>query len=157
VGFRFFETMIRFNALHDLFDKVQKLDDRKAWRLSTDRNTRQFIISMNTNEQLGEEGIDANDSSLGDYAPMTVQFRRSKGLQVGHIDFKVTGQYWRSWRVRVRSNELIIEVDKDRFTELVELLNFSEDHVGLTEENLDRLAEMIKRKYIDYVRRTLQS
>jgi len=149
--------MIRFEAIHNLLDSARKLSEIRAWRFATDRTTLQFIISMNTNEQLGEDGIDSTGASLGDYAPMTVQFRRSKGLQVGHIDFKVTGQYWSSWKVRATSSELIITVDQDRFQELTQLLRFSEEHVGLTDENMDRLAEMIKRKYIEYVERELQN
>jgi hypothetical protein len=148
--------MIRFDSIHEMLDKASQLSESKAWKLATDRETRKFIISMNTHEQLGEEGIDSKGRDLGDYAPTTVQFRRSKGLQVAHIDFKVTGDYWRSWKVQVTTNEIVITSDRELFEELTELLRFSPDHVGLTDENLDRLATMIKRKYIQYVKNELQ-
>jgi len=117
-----------------------------------DEDAQRFIVSMNTHEQLGEDGIDANSLSLGEYAPFTIDFRTSKGLQVSHIDFHVTGDYWRSWKVEVLDNEIIIHVDEERFNELVHDLNFSPDHVGLTDINTDRLAELIKNKYLEYAK-----
>ncbi len=142
-----------FEPLLKVLSNAQKLSTRKAWNtVMTERRMKELIISLNTNEQLGEEGIDANDKSLGEYAPLTIQFRRSKGLQVDHIDFKVTGDYWASWRVEVSANELKIKVDEKRFYELTSLLRFSKDHVGLTDENILRLQNYIRTKYVEYIR-----
>lgn len=144
-----------FESIYKVLNNAKKITDSKAWKHSIDNQTKQFIISLNTHEQLGDEGVDSDGKSLGDYAPFTVNFRRSKGLQVDHIDFKVTGKYWASWRVIVKSDYFIIETDRDRFDELVNLLRFSPDHVGLTDENLQRLGEWLKNKYIDYVKEQL--
>lgn len=144
--------MIRFDALHEVLDRAKKISETKAWFYAFDLKTKQYVITLNTHEQLGDEGIDAKGRSLGDYAPFTVEFRKSKGLQVDHIDFKVTGQYWASWKVEVKRDSFEITVDEDRFNELVQELRFSPDHVGLTPESMEKLIGVIRNKYIEYVK-----
>lgn len=153
--FYFKEMAIRFDSLHNLFDRVQKLNEEQAWYFAIDRGTQRLIIDLNTKNQLGQEGIDSLEDSLGQYAPFTVEFRLSKGLQVGHIDFKVTGEYWGSWKVRVTRRGLEITVDQNRFSELVNELRFSEHHVGLTERNWAIVTELIRANYQQYVKQTL--
>lgn len=153
-GVAFF-CFMKFESIHTMLNKARKLSEVKAWKSALDRQTQQFIISLNTNEQLGEDGIDSKGRSLGDYAPFTVNFRRSKGLQVDHIDFKVTGDYWASWRITVKNDHFLIDVDQARFTELVNLLRFSDEHVGLTEESIGRLQIMLREKYYEFIRAEL--
>lgn len=127
----------------------------RAWKESIDREVKEHIIQLNTEDQLGEEGIDSKGSSLGQYRPFTVQVRTSLGLQVGHVDFRVTGEYWDSWKVRTTKNGFTILVDRNRYSELVNDLRFSEDHVGLTDQNLRFIGRMVRDKHIDYVRQRL--
>lgn len=145
---------IRFEGIHDMLDRAIRIGDR-AWFNAIDRKTKQLIIDLNTKEQLGEQGIDSKESSLGQYRPFTVEFRLSKGLQVGHIDFKVTGEYWGSWEIEVTKNALLINVDENRFSELVNDLGFSEDHVGLTPKNLAMVRTLIRDNYISYAKKQL--
>lgn len=120
-----------------------------------DEKARKLIIELNTDDQLGLDGIDSLGDTLGEYAPFTVEQRRALGLQTGYIDFKVTGDYWNSWRVRVNASSFTIEVDRDRFDELVNQLNFSEDHVGLTSENKSKLGVLLLVNYQHFVRKEL--
>lgn len=147
-------TQIRFEAIHRVLDKAMRLSD-SAWFNSVDAKTRQLIIDLNTKDQLGQQGIDSKDNSLGEYAPLSVEIRLGLGLQVGHIDFKITGEYWGSWEVEVTKNAIIINVDENRFSELVNDLNFSEDHVGLTKRNMAIVTALIRENYINYVKRQL--
>ena len=142
---------IRFEALHQILDKAVNLSDR-AWFNAIDKKTKQIIIDLNTKDQLGEEGIDSTDNSLGQYRPLSVQIRLGLGLQVGHIDFKITGEYWGSWEIEVTKNQLIIHVDENRFSELVNDLGFSEEHVGLTKRNMAIVQAIIRENYINYVK-----
>lgn len=120
-----------------------------------DEKAKKLIIMLNTREQLGEEGIDSLGDTLGEYAPFTVEMRSALGLQVDHIDFKVTGDYWASWKVKVKQDSFIIEVDRERFDELVNELRFSEDHVGLTDENTSKLTALLLLNYQHFVRKEL--
>lgn len=137
--------------LKKILDNAIKLDELEAFEQAVDSEIKELIIQMNTREQLGELGVDSDSKDLGDYADFTIEERSKKGLQVGHIDFKVTGDYWRSWEVKVVGDVIEISVDKFRFDELVFDLRFSEKHVGLTDENLAELAGEMLERYRDYV------
>lgn len=140
-----------FENVKKIFDNAIKLDELEAFKRAVDNEIKELIIQMNTKEQLGELGIDSLGRDLGEYADFTIEERTKKGLQVGHIDFKVTGDYWRSWEVKVVGDVIEISVDKFRFDELVYDLRFSEKHVGLTDENLTELAGEMLKRYRDYV------
>lgn len=150
-------NMFEFVALNKMFAKAKSLDEGKAWVFAIDDGVQKKVIELNTEVQLGDDGIDSLGDSLGEYAPFTVNERSSLGLQTGHIDFKVTGDYWRSWRVNVTSNAIIITVDSSRFDELVNELSFAPEHVGLTETSLEVIRKMVLPKYQEYARRELFS
>lgn len=144
-----------FEDVKKIINNAKKLDERKAFVQSVDKDVKQLIIDLNTKDQLGEFGIDSEAKDLGDYSPTTEEFRKSQGLQIDHVDFKVTGDYWKSWKVTVNSQEIIITVDNLLFTELVEDLGFAKEHVGLTPENINKLTQAMLIRYHRYVRRIL--
>lgn len=144
-----------FEDVKSLINNAAKLSERQAFIESVDSSVKQLIIDLNTKEQLGEFGIDADGNSLGEYAPFTVQVRSELGLQTDHVDFKVTGDYWKSWNVAVNGDEINITVDNLLFTELVQDLGFSAEHVGLTAENMDKLTQALLIRYNRYARKIL--
>lgn len=144
-----------FECIYKILDNAQRLNDREAFKEAIDTEVKELIIKLNTSEQLGKKGIDSEGDSLGEYAPFTVVERSSLGLQTDHIDFKVTGDYWKSWEVKESGGEILISVDSSVFNELVNDLKFSATHVGLTEENLAILADLILTRYLRYIKRRL--
>ena len=158
--------MFEFEEINKLFSKAKSLDEGRAWIFVIDSGVQRKIIELNTTDQLGREGIDSEGDSLGDYAPLTVEIRSNgndprnkagRSLQTDHIDFKVTGDYWDSWKVQVTSTQIIVTTDPNRYNELVNELRFSPEHVGLTEENLEVIRKIVLPKYQEYARRELFS
>jgi len=148
-----------FEGIYNMLNRAKNLDESKAFRFAVDSDIKKLIISLNTVEQLGKEGIDSDGDSLGEYAPFTKQKKLTEGVGIGkiidHITFYENGDYWNSWTVNVKGDDIEIIVNKERFDELVNELGFSPDHVGLTDENLTILAEKMRPKYIEYARRTI--
>ena len=141
-----------------ILKRAQNLDKNLIWIESMDEQVQDEIIRLNTEDQLGDKGIDSLDQSLGDYAPFTVRVRRYLGLQTDHIDFKVTGEYWESWDTEVRRDVLVITVNESRYDELVNDLGFSPDHVGLTIANWDKvIREYIQPNWVESVKKQLLS
>ena len=141
-----------------ILKRAQNLDKNLIWIESMDEQVQDEIIRLNTEDQLGDKGIDSLDQSLGDYAPFTVRVRSSLGLQTDHIDFKVTGEYWESWDTEVRRDVLVITVNESRYDELVNDLGFSPDHVGLTIANWDKvIREYIQPNWVESVKKQLLS
>ena len=141
-----------------ILKRAQNLDKNLIWIESMDEQVQDEIIRLNTEDQLGDKGINSLDQSLGDYAPFTVRVRSSLGLQTDHIDFKVTGEYWESWDTEVRRDVLVITVNESRYDELVNDLGFSPDHVGLTIANWDKvIREYIQPNWVESVKKQLLS
>jgi hypothetical protein len=139
-----------FEDVYNMLNRAKNLSEIDAFRFAVNEDAKKLIIHLNTVIQLGEHGIDSDETSLGSYAPFTVNERSALGLQTGHIDFKVTGEYWGSWSVTVVGDNIEINVNKERFDELVNELNFSGEHVGLTEENITILANRMLPRYREY-------
>jgi len=141
-----------------ILKRAQNLDKNLIWIESMDEQVQDEIIRLNTEDQLGDKGIDSLDQSLGDYAPFTVRVRSSLGLQTDHIDFKVTGEYWESWDTEVRRYVLVITVNESRYNELVNDLGFSPDHLGLTIANWYKvIREYIQPNWVESVKKQLLS
>lgn len=145
-----------FEDIHNMLQKAAKLDAGKALVFSVDQTVKDLIVDLNTKQQLGRDGIDSDGDSLGEYADFTVQARNELGLQTDHIDFKVTGDYWKSWTVTVDEQAITITTNQDRFEELVNDLGFDPGHVGLTDENISLLTEKLLIGYQGYVLNELQ-
>ena len=136
-----------FDEIYKILNNAINLNEQQAFKFAVDDEVKKLIVHLNTVIQLGNSGIDSEVDSLGSYSPFTVDLRSSLGLQVNHVDFKVTGEYWGSWKVDVVGNDILINVNKSRFDELVLDLKFSDTHVGLTEENISILTTRMLPKY----------
>lgn len=141
--------------VHNILDKAIRLNEGKAFVFAVNPRVKQLIIDLNTDDQLGKEGIDALSDSLGEYAPFTVVERENAGLQTDHIDFNFTGDYWKSWKINVNQKAIEISVDNARFDELVNDLGFAPEHVGLTNENLNKLTAVMLIEYQKFVKMKL--
>jgi hypothetical protein len=140
-----------FENVYKILNRSKKLSESDAFRFAVNEDVKKLIIHLNTVIQLGEEGIDGEGNKLRSYSSWTVLIRHEMGLQTDHVDFKVTGEYWGSWKVNVVGDNIEITVDSARFDELVNELNFSGEHVGLTEENISILANRMLPRYREYV------
>ena len=93
-------------------------------------------------DQLFEKGIDGLRRTLGQYAPSTIQFKRTiagalgRSTRTDHITLKDTGAFHKSIKVKLGSDGLTI--DSDPVKEDTNLLDeFGEEILFLTEENLN--------------------
>jgi len=141
-----------FEEVYDILDKAIALDESEAFVFVMDAESKELVVDLNTRLQLGRDGVDSLDADLGEYADFTIVKRSELGLQTDHIDFKVTGDYWASWKVLVSGEYFEILVDQQRFDELVNDLGFAREHVGLNAESLSILTKKLLPKYQNYVR-----
>jgi len=62
--------------------------------------------------RLAEQGLSASGAPFTDYNPIYAQKRKDKGLQVGHKDFNVTGELYRSIKPEISAQSIgTIQVD----------------------------------------------
>ena len=137
------------DLLDDTIKSLRKLTrinlDRIWLRVMNDREVKELILDLLTNDQLGNtgEGIDGDGDSLGEYAPFTINVRSALGLQTDHISFENTGRYLRSFKVRPTLTGWEITQDEDRYDELVEQTEITVEEQAELDGIIQSLAETI--------------
>ncbi len=144
--------MIRFDALHDMLDRIGTLSHDEAWIFAIDKNVREDIIFMNTEDQLWALGVDSKGNTLTPaYTPFTVGLKRQRGQRTDHVTLKDTGAFYNSFMVTVQKDSFTINADTttDDGDDLA--VKYGIDIIGLTDKNLETMNIFIKENYIDYV------
>lgn len=148
---------IDFTRIDNMIDKAKAMSLDKAWIFAVDKEVQNEILRINTEEQLDEQGVDSLGRSLGDYSPFTVSMKRFKGDRYDHITLNDTGDFHNSFTVRVVADGWIQDADdSSKYDEpLFEVYGL--DVLGITDENLKYIQEMIIENFIKYVRTKLLS
>jgi len=139
------------------FNNVINLDqDAIISNILRDAEFQRFIIDLNTEEQLFEKGIDSLGASLGDYAATTIEGtssfegKKDKGQRFDHITLKDTGEFYKSFAIKVQNGGFLITADPNKDdTNLFD--DFGKEVVGLTDENLQIVIDAIKEKLIPII------
>jgi len=104
------------------------------------RGLDKFIIRQ-IQAQLFFDGEDGDGDSLGEYSPVTVEFKKAKGQPFDHITLKDTGAFYGSMTVRVDSEGIVIDANPIKIDEVTgEESNlfddFGEDIIKLNAQNM---------------------
>ena len=143
-----------FKSVTDILTKASNLNEDLAWLLSIDNGVKKEIIKLNTIDQLYEKGIDSLSDSLGDYSDFTIGLKRQKGQRTDHITLKDTGDFYNSFRVSVTKSAIVINATTQKEdNDLAE--QFGQEIIGLTDENLEVITQMILTNIIKYVKNQL--
>ena len=141
-----------FDYLNTYLDRAATISEKTAWFQVINRDVQFEIIRLNTDDQLYEEGIDSLGNGIGDYSETSVNVY---GKTAGHITLKDTGAFYQSFVVKVNSNGIMI-VANDVKDDTVLTDRYGIDILGLTEENLEVVRNMLKTNYINYIYEVLQ-
>lgn len=136
-------------SLRTLANNILKLDQDEILRkILLDPLTQAYIIDLNTQEQLFEQGIDSLGNSLGEYSDFTVEVKKLKGQRFDHITLRDSGDFYNSFQVNVGKNFFVINADpiKDDTNLFTE---FGVDIVGLTDTSKNELSLFIKDFFIE--------
>lgn len=131
-------------------------------KLSKDKNFTDNIIYYNTTEQLYNEGVDANNKTLGQYAASTIEGttsflgKKAKGQPFDHITLRDTGAFYNSFKVVKTQDGLLIQANsiKDDTDLRVE---YGKDIVGLTEESLSKVILEAKLKTVLFIKNRIST
>lgn len=149
--------VVDFTRLDKLFSALDNLTEDKIWLFAVDKDVQDEMIRINTEDQLEEEGIDSLGRKLGDYAPSTIAYKRRKGQRYDHVTLKDEGDFYNSFNVKVNVNEIIIDADDSSKYNKPLFEVWGVDVLGLTDENMTYIKEMILENYINFVLNELLS
>ena len=124
-----------------------------------------LIIELNTIEQLYEEGVDSLGVSLGQYSAATIEGtssfagRAERGLRFDHITLFDTGDFYKSWKVDVRSDDdSFFIIDANPIKEDTNLfVEWGVDVLGLTEESMTILNNKLRVELTKEIKKLLQA
>ena len=145
-----------FERTKKLFAALKKLDETKIINsILRDKGFQKFIISLNQNDQLFEEGIDSKGKTLGKYSDFTIEIKKEEGQPTDRITLLDTGDFYKSFVVTVKSGGFTISAnpvkdDSNLFDD------FGEDVVGLTKENLQFVIDAIREKLLTAIREQIK-
>ena len=149
--------MIDFTRVYDVLTRAKELDDGRIFVKSMDDEMKEFVIQMNTEDQLEEDGVFSDGTPTGEYSPLTVFIKRQKGQRFDHITFKDTGGFYDSFRVEVDKQGFTIDADGQVSADRNLFKFYGENIAGLTRENMDYLVEELTKKYIEIIKHELLS
>lgn len=150
-------SYIDLQPIYDVFERIERLNDDDIWFYSMNQKVKDEIVRMNTIDQLYEKGIDSLGNPItglygAEYAPLTVQIKRAKGQRYDHITLRDTGKFYKSFYVLVQKDYFEINADDTSHYDAPLFQVYGEDVAGLTEDNKERLRELILENYINFLR-----
>ena len=143
--------MIGKTAIDEHLKRAKLLSDSKAWIEAHSDEVKKAILDLIRDDQL-YEGVDANDSNIGYYSFWTEILSDGRKKQGEPYDLNDTGQFYRSMFIKVLKNSILINAD---FEKMEDQYWWRIDILGLTEENIEIYAQMVKENYLLYARRIL--
>jgi len=141
-----------FERTKKLFNALIILDETKIINsILQNKDFQKFIISLNQNDQLFDEGIDSLGVSLGEYSDFTKVKKLADGQRFDHITLLDTGGFYKSFVVTASNGGFTMTADpvKDD-SNLFD--DFGVEIVGLTKENLQIVINAIREKLLTKIR-----
>tara|TARA_R110001606_G_scaffold85719_5_gene194304 strand:- start:414 stop:887 length:474 start_codon:yes stop_codon:yes gene_type:complete len=139
--------------------KFRLLTDSGVWFDSIDGRVRNLILQMIQNDQLRKRGVDEFGEVIGYYSMTTDAITNGQKAFNTHYTFEDTGEFFNKMFVIVMRDSLVIDSDgADKVDEngTTNLFNeYGNKIIGLTDANMEKLIQLLRKKYIAYARKVL--
>jgi len=139
------------SKLHELVNRAKNLSDAVAWYTTFNPKTKEDILNLIRQDQLFDEGIDSTGKVIGFYSYLTQQINPEKRAGDPYT-LKDSGMLYASMYINVLAKSILIDGDD---TKIQDQEWYSENIIGLTDENFQKLIQTVKEGYIKEARRVL--
>lgn len=137
------------DELRELINTFLALDeDALLNEVLSQKETHEFILNLNLQEQLFKKGIDSTGKVLGQYSPTTQTLSKGKKKAGANYTLKDTGDFYKS--VFINNYPSYFEIDEN-YTTFDIIYKYGANILGLTPENLDKLILYITPKLIELI------
>lgn len=141
--------------LDELLKRGKLLKELQAWKQSFDTDTKAKLIDWVQNDQLVDKGVDGQGNVIGTYSYATQLITKGRKQQGDHYTLKDTGDFFNSMTVEI-TDALIWIIGNGRKGNENLYDKYGDYITTLTDENIEKLKEIINVKYIVYVKKILQ-
>lgn len=136
-----------FEAILQLTDKIAKLNEGVILnKFVSIPAVQKFILDLNRQDQLFKKGVDSKDRALGVYTPFTINSKQERGVPVPsdyHITLYDTGEFYSTFVIIPGKD--FFEIDANPIREDSNLFDdFGEDILGLNDESLQKVIDLLK-------------
>ena len=145
--------MIGQTAIDEHLKKTKLLFDSVAWLDAHTSQVKEDILNLIREAQLMAEGVDENNEIIGTYSYMTELISGGRKQEGDPYNLNDTGEFFRSMYIKVLADSIIIDAN---YAKMEDQDWWSIDILGLTQENLQLYAELVKENYIKYARKILE-
>ena len=145
--------MIGQTAIDEHLKKTKLLFDSVAWLDAHTSQVKEDVLNLIREAQLMREGVDENNEIIGTYSYMTELISGGRKQEGDPYNLNDTGEFFRSMYIKVLADSIIIDAN---YAKMEDQDWWSIDILGLTQENLQLYAEMVKENYIKYARKILE-
>jgi hypothetical protein len=152
------------NRLKDKLDRIERLQEQELWNYAVLKNYKLMdYIRKLINEQL-DKGIDADGDIIGEYSFATEIISEGRKLEGDPFTLKDKGIFRASFVVVGGKNNITIYANGDKTSnkkgrlEKINLIDlYSVRIIELTNDNLNKIREIIRNEYLIYVRKNILS
>jgi len=130
----------------DLLERIKQLDQDKLLReVWDDTLTQDYIIELNTIEQLFKKSERADGTLLPTYALSS--YKRAKGqlAPTDRINLRLTGDFYKSFDIIPNSTGFDIDANTNLYPDSGDFIEiYGPEILGLTEDSLEKLRLFVK-------------
>ena len=145
--------MIGETAIDKHLKRTKLLFDSVAWLDAHTSQVKEDILNLIREAQLMAEGVDEDNQIIGTYSFMTELISGGRKQEGDPYNLNDTGEFFRSMYIKVLADSIVIDAN---YAKMEDQDWWSIGILGLTQENLDKYAEMVKENYILYARKILE-
>lgn len=127
----------------DLRNKVAQAENNinsGKWVQQIIYDNEAYIVDLNAEEQLYEQGVNNLGVSISDYAPyspVTIEIKKAKGQPTNRVTLRDEGDFESSFFLEVGQNQFEIKASDWKTEELIK--RYGRQILGLTNENIEKL------------------
>lgn len=127
----------------DLRNKVAQAENNinsGKWVQQIIYDNEAYIVDLNAEEQLYEQGVNNLGVSISDYAPyspVTIEIKKAKGQPTNRVTLRDEGDFESSFFIEVGQNQFEIKASDWKTEELIK--KYGRQILGLTNENIEKL------------------
>jgi len=149
-----------FEPIRQKIEVLQKLNEIKVLHsILRDKEFQQFVLDLNRENQLFDEGIDANSRALaeigGGYSGLTKAIKKQKGQPFNRVTLKDTGDFYASFKLKTTKEGF--DIVADTLKESGDLRErWGKDILGLTDESKNELVFRLIPLIHEYLRKKLK-
>jgi hypothetical protein len=130
-------------VITDLRNKVAQAENNinsGKWVQQIIYDNEAYIVDLNAEEQLYEQGVNNLGVSISDYAPyspVTIEIKKAKGQPTNRVTLRDEGDFESSFFLEVGQNQFEIKASDWKTEELIK--KYGRQILGLTNENIEKL------------------